>query len=203
MEQTRFAGRVVVVTGAGSGIGAACALRFAREGATVVAVGRRKDKLDDLVASAPSGPVVVARPADVTDLEAVNLLVASVAEEQGRLDVLVNCAGASVFGSVESVTPEEWRRAMAVNLDGVYHTSRAALPHLRRVRGCIVNIGSASALGGDHGMAAYDAAKAAVANLTRAMAVDHAPRVRVNAVHPGLILHTEITEPLEKHPRAL
>jgi meso-butanediol dehydrogenase/(S,S)-butanediol dehydrogenase/diacetyl reductase len=199
----RFGDRVVIVTGAGSGIGAATARRFAHEGATVVAVGRRKDKLDELVAAAPSGSTIVAHPADVTDLDAVAQLVAWVTGTYDHLDVLVNCAGGPLYGTVETITPQAWREVMAVNLDGVFHTSREAMPHLRKAHGCIVNIGSASAFGGDYGMAAYDAAKAAIANLTRAMAIDHAPDVRVNAVHPGLIMNTDITAVADDYPQIM
>ncbi|MFJ9690865.1 SDR family NAD(P)-dependent oxidoreductase [Kitasatospora sp. NPDC101183] len=185
--------RVVVVTGAGSGIGAAVAHRFAAEGATVVVVGRTREKLEGTAAAAPAGGSVLVRTADLTVPEEAEALIASTVAELGRLDVLVNNAGAPSFGTVEAVAPDAWRAVMAVNLDAVYHTSRAAVRHLRATRGCIVNVGSVSGLGGDYGMAAYDAAKGAVVNLTRAMALDHAPEVRVNAVHPGFTLNTGIT----------
>ncbi|MGW7576509.1 SDR family NAD(P)-dependent oxidoreductase [Streptomyces sp. NPDC054765] len=187
------AGRVVVVTGAGSGIGAAVAHRFAAEGATVVLVGRTREKLDRTAAAAPVRADVLARTADLTVPDEADALIASVVADLGRLDVLVNSAGAPSFGTVEAVSPQEWRAVLAVNLDALYHTSRAALRHLRGTQGCIVNVGSAGGLGGDYGMAAYNAAKGAVVNLTRAMALDHAPEVRVNAVHPGFTLHTGIT----------
>lgn len=189
--------RVVIVTGAGTGMGAAVARRFARDGATVVAVGRRKEKLDEVAAT----PGIVAHPADVSDLDAVTRLVDRVVGEWGRVDVLVNSAGVPALGSVETITQKTWRTAFAVNVDGIFHTCRAAMPHLRDSRGCVVNIGSVSAFGGDAGLVAYNTAKAAVANLTRAMAVDHAPEVRVNAVHPGLILHTEITAVMDEYPQ--
>ncbi|GAA5701130.1 hypothetical protein AQJ43_28490 [Streptomyces avermitilis] len=92
---------------------------------------------------------------------------------------------------MEAVTPKEWLAVLAVSLDAVHHTGRAALRHLRAARGS--NVGSAGGLGGDYGMAAYNAAKGAVVNLTRAMALDHAPEVRVNAGHPGFTLHSGIT----------
>ncbi|MBD0694079.1 SDR family NAD(P)-dependent oxidoreductase [Streptomyces sp. CBMA123] len=187
------AGRVVVVTGAGSGIGAAIAHRFAAEGAKVVLVGRSRDKLDRTAAEAPPGAEVLTRTADLTVPDQVEALFASVAAELGRLDVLVNNAGAPAFGAVDTVAPEAWRAAMALNLDAVFYASRAALGLLRAARGAIVNVGSTGGLGGDYGMAAYNAAKGAVVNLTRAMALDHAPEVRVNAVHPGFTLGTGIT----------
>ncbi|MFI1764124.1 SDR family NAD(P)-dependent oxidoreductase [Streptomyces sp. NPDC020800] len=185
--------RVVVVTGAGSGIGAAVAHRFAAEGAAVVLVGRTREKLDRTAATAPDGGTFLARTADLTVPDEVDALIASVVADLGRLDVLVNNAGVPSLGTVETVTPEEWRAVMAIDLDAVYHTSRASIRHLRATGGCIVNVGSTAGLGGDHGMVAYNTAKGALVNLTRAMALDHSPEVRVNAVHPGFTLNTGIT----------
>src|SRR5262245_12650152 len=138
-------------------MGAAVARRFAAEDATVVAVGRRKEKLDEVVEAAPAGSSIAAHPADVTDLPAVTQLVERVVAEWGRIDVLVNCAGAGALGSVETLTPEAWRAAFAINLDSIFHTSREALPYLQDAGGSIVNIGSVSAFGGDKGLAAYNA----------------------------------------------
>lgn len=183
-----------MVTGAGSGIGAAVAHRFAAEGATVVIVGRTREKLDRTAAAAPVGTTVLARTADLTVPDEVEGLIASVVADLGRLDVLVNNAGAPSSGSVETITPEGWRAVMAINLDAVYHTGRASIRYLRDTRGCIVNVGSTGGLGRDYGMVAYNTAKGAVVNLTRAMAMDHAPEVRVNAVHPGFTLNTGITD---------
>ncbi|ALG10235.1 SDR family NAD(P)-dependent oxidoreductase [Kibdelosporangium phytohabitans] len=190
---SRFTGRVVVVTGGGSGIGAAVAHRFAAEGATVVVVGRTREKLDKTAASAPAGATVLARTADLTVPDEVDALISSVVTELGRLDVLVNNAGAPSLGTVETVTPDQWRAAMAINLDAVYLTSRASLRHLREAQGSIVNIGSMGGLAADYGTVAYNTAKGALVNLTRAMAADHAPEVRVNAVHPGFTLDTGMT----------
>ncbi|WP_328604316.1 SDR family oxidoreductase [Amycolatopsis sp. NBC_00345] len=187
---SRFADQVVVVTGGGSGIGAGIAHRFAAEGATVVIAGRTQEKLDKVVAG---NPAIRAHVADLTVPDEINALIASVVDELGRLDVLVNNAGVPSLGTVEAVTPDQWRAAMAINLDAVYHTSRASMPHLRERKGCIVNIGSMGGLGADYGMVAYNTAKGGLVNLTRAMAADHAPDVRVNAVHPGFIRDTGIT----------
>ncbi|MFG2182275.1 SDR family NAD(P)-dependent oxidoreductase [Streptomyces abikoensis] len=183
----RFAGKVVIVTGAGSGIGAATAYRFGREGATVIAVGRTEDKLKQAAAGAPAGATIVPRVADVSDEASITALIAEVAEEHGRLDVLVNNAGMGAPGTVEQTDTATWRQVQGVNVDGVFFASRAALPHLRRVGGCVVNVGSVSGLGADWGLAAYNAAKGALVNLTNAMALDHGHEgVRVNAVHPSL-----------------
>ncbi|MEY9929643.1 meso-butanediol dehydrogenase/(S,S)-butanediol dehydrogenase/diacetyl reductase [Catenulispora sp. GP43] len=189
MAEDEFTGKVVIVTGGGSGIGAATAHRFAAAGATVVIVGRTKAKLDAVVSEAPAGSTVIARVGDVSQEREITGLVDAVAREHGRLDTLVNNAAiVEPLGSVADLDATGWRRVMATDLDGVFFTSKAALPYLRAVSGSIVNVGSASGLGGDWGLAAYDAAKGAVTNLTNAMALDHgADGVRVNAVHPSMI----------------
>jgi meso-butanediol dehydrogenase/(S,S)-butanediol dehydrogenase/diacetyl reductase len=188
MAENTFTGKVVIVTGGGSGIGAATARRFAAQGATVVIIGRTQAKLDQVVCEAPTGSTVIARVGDVSDEEGITGLVDAVAHDHGRLDTLVNnAATVEPLGTVSDIDTKGWRRVMSTDVDGVFFASRAALPHLRAVGGSIVNVGSASGLGGDWGLAAYDAAKGAVTNLTNAMALDHgAEGVRVNAVHPGI-----------------
>ncbi|MEU3991117.1 SDR family oxidoreductase [Streptomyces platensis] len=203
MSAQSFAGKVVLITGAGSGIGAATADRFARDGATVIAVGRTEEKLRKTVAAAPAGSTIVARVADVSDEAAVTALIEGVVSDHGRLDVLVNNAAVATAGTVEHTDTASWRQVMNVVADGVFYMSRAALPHLRAVGGNIVNVGSASGLGGDWGLAAYNAAKGAVVNLTNAMALDHgAEGVRVNAVHPSLTA-TEVAAPILENESTL
>jgi meso-butanediol dehydrogenase / (S,S)-butanediol dehydrogenase / diacetyl reductase len=183
----RFTGKVVIVTGGGSGIGAAAAHRFAADGATVVIAGRSQDKLDKTVADAPAGSTIVAKACDTSDQDAITHLVDEVAREHGRLDTLVNNAAVARPGTVAELDADTWREVMATDVDGVFYASKAAIDHLKATRGSIVNVGSVSGLGGDWGMAAYNAAKGAVVNLTNAMALDHGPDgVRVNAVHPSL-----------------
>jgi meso-butanediol dehydrogenase/(S,S)-butanediol dehydrogenase/diacetyl reductase len=194
VAEGRFTGKVVIVTGGGSGIGAATAHRLGSEGATVVITGRTQEKLDKVVADAPAGADLHARVADTSDEQAVTSLVADVVAEHGRLDTLVNNAAVAEPGTVADLDADAWRRVMATDVDGVFYASRAALPHLRETGGSIVNVGSVSGLGGDWGMAAYNAAKGAVTNLTNAMALDHAGEgVRVNAVHPSLTV-TDMSE---------
>ncbi|GAA3044176.1 SDR family oxidoreductase [Pseudonocardia yunnanensis] len=193
MTHGRFVGKVVVVTGAGSGIGAATAHRFAAEGATVVAVGRTAEKLQKTAADA-EGTVETA-VADISNQAGITAVIDGTAARHGRVDVLVNNAATAAIGTVEQLDPAEWREVMAVDVDGVFFTSRAALPHLRAVGGCIVNVGSVSGLGGDWRLVAYNTAKGALVNLTNAMALDHAADgVRVNAVHPSLTV-TEMAAP--------
>jgi meso-butanediol dehydrogenase/(S,S)-butanediol dehydrogenase/diacetyl reductase len=176
---------VVVITGDASGIGSATALRFAAEGASVVVMGRGEQRLAAVVAAA-GGSAVTARAVDVGDHAAISAAIDEVADRHGRLDTLVNGAAASTAGTVDEVDPSTWHATVATNLDGVFFASRAALPHLRAVRGSIVTIGSVAGLRGDWGIAAYCATKGALTNLTNAMALDHGIEgVRVNAVHPG------------------
>jgi meso-butanediol dehydrogenase / (S,S)-butanediol dehydrogenase / diacetyl reductase len=137
-------------------------------------------------------------PGDVSDEEYVKRLVEDTITKFGRLDVLVNNAGIAIFGAFEQTTTQEWRRVMGTDLDSVYFASREALPHLLKTKGSIVNLSSASGLGGDWGMSAYNAAKGAITNFTRALALEYGSRgVRVNAVAPSLT-SSEATADLEK-----
>jgi len=182
----RFADKVVIVTGAGSGIGKATAERFLGEGAFVTLVGRTKSKLEAVAKPYPVDKVMIV-VADISNEDDVASLVAQTTEKAGRLDVLVNNAGVVAQGDVGSVSSDDWRKVMATDLDGVFYASRAAIPHLKASKGSIVNVSSVSGTGGDWGMAAYNAAKGAVTNLTRAMAMDHGKDgIRVNAVCPSL-----------------
>jgi meso-butanediol dehydrogenase/(S,S)-butanediol dehydrogenase/diacetyl reductase len=183
--QERFAGRVALVTGGASGIGAASAAAFAAEGARVVVADLDRER----------GPAV-ARDiggtfewVDVADHGQVTRLVADTARSLGRLDVVVANAFATAFGSIESLGIAEWSRTLDVTLTPVFTALRAAIPVMRaQGGGAVVNIASISGLGGDRGLAAYNAAKAAVVNLTRTAALELARAgIRVNAVCPGLI----------------
>ena len=183
----RFNDKVVIITGAGSGIGAATAKRFAAEQARVVLVGRTQDKLEKIAAELPDKDRVLVHPADVSDDAQVRGLIDAVIERFGQIDVLVNNAGVAVQKRIPDASDDDWRRIMSINVDGVFYCCRAALPHLLRTHGNIVNVSSVSGIGGDWAMGIYNASKGAVTNFTRALALDHGgDGVRVNAVCPSL-----------------
>jgi len=182
----RFKDKVVIVTGADSGIGAATARRFAAEGARVVIADLKADKLQATAKDLPADRTL-AQPTDVSRYEEVERLVAAAVERFGGVDVLVNNAGIAVQGKVTEASLEDWTSILATNVSGVFHGVRAAMPHLLKTRGCVVNTSSVSGLGGDWDMSFYNTSKGAVSNFTRALALDYGKQgVRVNAVAPSL-----------------
>ena len=183
----RFTNKVVVITGAGNGIGAAAAKRFSSGGATVVAADYVMDDVKKLAASLPSDRTFAVF-VDVSDAKAVENMIAETVKRCGKLDVMINNAGVHVIGSILETTLDDWRRISAINIDGVVFGAKYSLPHLIKSKGCMINTASVSGLGGDWGAAFYCASKGAVANLTRAMAMDHGlSGVRINAVCPSLV----------------
>jgi len=193
----RFEGKAVIVTGAGSGIGAGTARRFMKEGAFVTLNGRREHKLRETITGFDAAKSLV-HPGDVSDEDYVKRLVADTVAKFGKLDVLVNNAATAIFGPFAKTTTQGWRKVMATDVDSVYFACREALPHLLKTKGSIINLSSASGLGGDWGMSAYNAAKGAVTNFTRALALEYGSQgVRINAVAPSLTT-TEATADLQK-----
>ncbi|MER9696449.1 SDR family oxidoreductase [Mesorhizobium sp. M0179] len=173
---SRFVGKVALVTGASSGIGAAIADRLAGDGARVFAVQLEEAcRIETIVA-------------DLCDPDVPAVIIDDVVQQAGRLDILVNNAGRMAEAKIDETGLDEWRRTMALNLDAPFLLIRRAMPHLRRSRGAIVNIGSIEGLASNPGHAAYCASKAGLHGLTRAVAVDGGPDgVRCNGVAPGWI----------------
>jgi NAD(P)-dependent dehydrogenase (short-subunit alcohol dehydrogenase family) len=183
-----FQRKVVIVTGATSGIGRAAATAFAGAGARLVLVARDRDALKgvhDAIGSSGGESVVCA--ADVTDEAAPDMVVRTAVENAGGIDVLVNAAGIIASGTMEQTTDAVWDAMMAVNVRAPFRMMRAALPHLAARRGSIVNVSSVNGLRAFAGVLAYCVSKAAVDHLTRCAALELAPHgVRVNAVNPGV-----------------
>jgi len=203
----RFRGKVVIVTGAGSGIGKATALAFAREGAAIAVVDRTQPKADAVAAeAAAAGGRTLALACDVSQAADCESAVGAAEAALGPLDILVNNAGIGATGTVLTTGADTWDRLMAVNVRGTYLMSRAALAVMvPRRRGVIVNAGSIAGVRALAERAAYVTTKFAVVGLTKAMALDHVKDgIRVNAVCPGTTLTPWIDERLAEaeDPRA-
>lgn len=196
----RFLGKVCVVTGGASGIGAAAARRFHAEGASVLIADLDSD-LGVSVVSELGAERALYRKVDVAMWDEVEAMIEAAVSSFGRLDVLFNNAGIGSFASTPDLSIEEWRRVLDIDLNGVFYGCRAAIPVMRaQGEGAIVNTASASGLAGDYSFAAYNAAKGAVINYTRAAGIDHAREgIRINAVCPGPVA-TPIITPISKLP---
>jgi NAD(P)-dependent dehydrogenase (short-subunit alcohol dehydrogenase family) len=181
--------RVAVITGAGAGIGRACAIEFAREGAAVGAVDIDLSSARETVRLIENaGGVARAFKTDVSRAGEVELLAADTGRAFRRIDVLVNNAAIQVNKTVEDTTVEEWDREIAVNLGGVFLCSKFFLPLLRMTKGCIVNMSSVNGFFVEPLCAGYCATKAGIIALTKAMAIDHGKEgVRINCICPGYI----------------
>lgn len=183
----RFADRVVLITGASSGIGRATAERLAAEGATLALSDVNAEGLEETAATCRSlGATVRTELCDVSSEESVAAVVSGAVAEFGRLDVLVNVAGILQFKDARSTTLDDWNRIIGVNLTGTFLMCREALPHLLETRGNIVNTASTASLHGHPWTVSYSASKGGVYAVTMTLAVEFGKLgVRVNAVAPG------------------
>ena len=187
---SRFEGKVVLITGAASGIGAATAQLFRDEGATVVALDRQE--ADGVISC------------DVTDRDRVRAVVEDAVQRHGGLDVVANVAGLVRLRHFADVTPEEWQLHLDVNVTGPFHVIQAAMPSLLERRGNVVSVASIAGLRGQAYSAGYGASKAALVNLTKGLAVEYASRgVRVNCVCPGTVMTPLVMGVAESMPTDL
>src|SRR5881396_2751292 len=188
-----IAGRVAIVTGGGTGIGRATALRLAKSGAKAVVVNYSRSAAEaettvkDVIAL---GAEAITHRSDVADESQVKALVASTVDRYGKLDVLVNNAGTTHFiahADLDALTDDVWNEILGVNLKGTFFCCRAAAPELKKAGGAIVNVASIAAHRASGSSIVYAVSKAGIVQLTRALALALAPEVRVNSVSPGLV----------------
>lgn len=194
--------QTVIVTGAGSGIGAATARRFSADGWNVTLNGRTRAKLDAVARDLPEERTLIVE-GDVSKAADAKVLVANTVARFGRLDTLVNNAGIASMGSPGGLALEDFEKMMSVNVTGIFNTVTAAIDPLKATEGSIVNVSSVSGIGGDWLLFGYNASKGAVSNMTRAMALDLGRKnVRVNAVAPSLT-RTDMTDGVMSNPALL
>jgi len=182
--------KVAIITGASRGIGKGVAEVFSREGAKVVltASGSKEGELAAAEIRAAGGDAIFIK-CDVSNEEEVKACIAKTVNTYGRLDILVNNAGIGTYKSVLDVTSEEWDKCLAVNLKGVFLCSKYSIPHMQSIgKGVIINMSSVHAHATANGVAPYCASKGAITALTRNMAIDYGPIIRVNSIAPGWIL---------------
>jgi 7-alpha-hydroxysteroid dehydrogenase len=189
LDRFRLTGKVAVVTGAGRGIGAGCALAMAEMGAQVVCAARTRREIDETAAKAAAfGPKALAVPCDVTDATQVEEVVRRTLAEFGRIDVVVNNAGGWPPQPALDTPVESFEGAFRFNVTSAFLLSRLAVPHmLERGEGAIVNISSAAGRYVVPGFVAYGTAKAALSYMTKMLAHELAPKVRVNAIAVGAV----------------
>jgi meso-butanediol dehydrogenase / (S,S)-butanediol dehydrogenase / diacetyl reductase len=179
-----FAGKVALITGGGTGIGAACARRLAADGVRIAVLGRRRGPLEE-VAKEIGGLAVVCDAAQTAEMRGA---VASVAQRFGGLDILISCAGGHGISAAHQTDDDAWAQARRANLDSAFVSAREALPSLLARRGAIVFIASIAALGAGAEVCGYTTFKHALIGLTRSLARDYGPQgLRVNVVCPGWV----------------
>lgn len=202
-----FDGQVVVVTGAGSGIGQETAWLFGQEGALVIAVDLIKETAQATARSiTDAGAQSFGVECDVSDPHRVKYLMEHIIKHHGQIDVVVNNAGIIMPGFIEDIDDDRWRRVVDVNLSSVFYCMKYALPELKRRRGAIVNLASMNGLVGQMKNPAYSATKGGVIAMTRSVAIDVAPYgVRVNAVCPAGVLTPLLQDwfQMQSHPEVM
>ena len=205
-QNNSLSGRTAIITGAGRGIGRAIAIKFAEAGASVCAAARSSDEIGEVAAIInEAGGKAIAVECDVTDLSAVEELVARTVSEFGGIDILVNNAGVGLDRRiVGDDDPDLWKKTVEINLFGVYHCIRAALPHLKASRGNVINVGSGIGHQARNVNSSYNVSKAGVWMLTQCLALQlAADGVSINELVPGPVetpLTTNIFQAGKPHP---
>ncbi|XP_054285723.1 3-oxoacyl-[acyl-carrier-protein] reductase FabG-like [Macrosteles quadrilineatus] len=186
-----FAGKVVLITGASSGIGAATALHFAKSGAFLSLTGRNQENLQKVASEcekvSKNKPFMII--GDLSNESDTKNILESTVKHYDKLDVLVNNAGVLEFGSIENTSLEQYDRVFNTNVKAIYHLTMLAVPHLTKTKGTIVNVSSVNGVRSFPGLLAYNMSKSAVDQFTKCVALELAPKqVRVNSVNPGVII---------------
>lgn len=184
-----FAGKVVIITGASSGIGAATAVFLSKLGARLALTGRNFENLKKVSQDCEKSTPTFVVAADLTKEADIEKIVKNTVDHYGQLDVLVNNAGIIETGTIETTTLAQYDRLMNTNVRSIYHLTMLATPHLIKSKGNIVNVSSVNGIRSFPGVLAYNVSKASVDQFTRCVALELAPKgVRVNCVNPGVIL---------------
>lgn len=182
--------KTILITGASSGIGRACAVLFAGNDSNVVAVGRNEAELNSLEEEIKGkNGAVMLQSADLRREENVQAIVAAAVENFGQIDALINAAGIILNGSIENTTLDDWDNMMNINLRVVFNMMQKCVPYLEKTKGNVVNVSSVSGIRSFPNVLGYCVSKAAVDQLTRCSALELAPKgIRVNAVNPGVVV---------------